>query len=427
MWRNPLLISGSGESVEVIFNTRTAQADLFVLLGEPSIAYDWDITVDGVDMLGFVISSSFPPGTTFQFNLINGGRIVGFGGLGGNGGTVAASEVGGARGGNGGDAINSVFPVSIDCDDGFLLGGGGGGGGGATYHIPSTTNKAAGSGGGGGAGFAYEIDSPFFPSGFFTSSPGIAGTGNIGVAAPENGTFGNFDTPGTGGTILTAGGDGGVLGSAGLAGTGVSPFTGSGQAFDGTGGAGGNAGRAFYGVGSANLTLTGVKSEATLRAQGRIRGQSKGPYFTGGSNTGIGTGADEQRYTNDASVAASSTHGFTFKSDGSLQYLNGISDPIQTQLFMAGTTGFVGTDFQVRQVSGPGTTLTGTWDSEAAAIDTWIDLSADRTWSFTHIGGGATIRTCGRLFELRRADVPGGSDDEILGRLWLLAIDEGGV
>jgi hypothetical protein len=426
VWRNPLLIAGLGEITQVTINTRTQQADLFVLLGSPVAPTNWQITIDGVEVLGLNITNSFAPGSTFSFILINGARLIGAGGFGGNGGTVAAQEVGGARGGNGGPALQSVFDVSMDCDDGYLLGGGGGGGGGATYHIPSTTNKAAGSGGGGGAGFANEIDSPFFPGGFFTSSPDIAGTGNIGVAAPENGTFGNADTPGTGGTIFTAGGDGGVLGSAGLAGTGISPtgtsFT---VSFDGTGGCGGNAGRAFYGIGSASMTLTGAKSEATLRSEGRIKGQSKAPYFTGGSNTGIGTGANEQRYINSASVAASSVHGFTFKSDGSLQYLDGDTNPIQTQLFMAGT-GLVGADFQVRQVSGPGTTQSGTWDAEAAAINTWVDLSADRTWSFTH-GGGASIRGTARLFEIRRDDVPGGSDDEIIGRLWLYAVDYGGL
>jgi hypothetical protein len=422
VWRNPLLIAGSGESVQVIINTRTENADLFNLLGEPSIAYDWDITIDGVDVLGFRIENTFPAGSTFQINLINGGRIVGFGGLGGNGGTVAASEVGGARGGNGGHAIQSVFDVSLDCDDGFLLGGGGGGGGGATYHIPSTTSKAAGSGGGGGAGFAISIDSPFFPGGFFTAPGGIAGTGNIGVPAPENGGFGNFDTPGTGGSIFQSGGNGGVLGSAGQAGLGTSPFTGSAQGFDGTGGAGGNAGPAFRGIGGATLTLNGAKSEATLRSESRIKGQSKAPYFTGGADSGIGTGANEQRYVNDASAGAASVHGFTFKTDGRLQYLDGGGDPFQATLFMDGT-GLVGGDFEVRQVSGPGVTLTGAWDFESGAINTWVDLSTDRTWSFTH--GTGSIRTCGRLFEIRRNDVPGNPDTEILGRLWLLAIDEG--
>jgi hypothetical protein len=423
VWRNPLLIAGTGESAQVLINTRTEQADLYVLLGQPSTPINWEITIDGVDMLGFAIKNTFPAGSTFSFTLINGARIVGFGGFGGNGGNAGTSEQGGARGGFGGDAITSAFPVSLNADDGYLLGGGGGGGGGASFNVPSSTVKLAGSGGGGGAGFSFSIDSPFFPSGWFTSSPGIAGSGTVGSGTgPENGQFGNFDQPGLGGTTLQAGGDGGLLGSAGLAGTGVSPFTGSAQNFDGTGGAGGNAGRAYFGTGSNVLTLSGAKSEATLRSEGRIKGQSKAPYFTGGPSAGIGDLATNNRYLNDASAGLGSVHGFTFKTTGQLQFLNGGGDPVQAGLFMDGT-GLVGADFQVRQVNGPGVTQTGTWDFESGAINTWVDLSTDRTWSFTH--GTGSIRTCGRLFEIRRTDVPGNPDDEIIGRLWLLAVDEG--
>lgn len=422
MWRNPLLIAGQGESAQVFITERTEQADLYVLLGQPSTPINWEITVDGVEMLGFRIENTFPAGSTFTFTLINGAQIIGFGGFGGNGGDVSTTSEGpGVRGGAGGAAIDSVFDISVNADDGYLFGGGGGGGGGAGYKVPSSTSRIAGSGGGGGAGFKNTIDSPSFPSGFFTSSPGIAGTGYTG-AAPSNGGFGNGATPGVGGANANAGGEGGLYGSAGLAGTGLNPFTQ--QFFNATGGAGGNAGRAFYGRSGSSMTLTGSKSEATLRAEGRIKGQSKAPYFTGGSDTAIGNSGSDNRYSNEASVGATSTHGFVFNSDGSLQFLDGGSDPLRTNLWLKGT-GAVGADFEMRQVSGPGTTQTGTWDTEASAINTWISLASNRTYSFSH--GGGTIRSCGRLFEFRRADVPGNPDDEILGRLWLIAVDEGAV
>jgi hypothetical protein len=176
------------------------------------------------------------------------------------------------------------------------------------------------------------------------------------------------------------------------------------------------------------MTINGTKNEATLRSEGRIKGQSKAPYFMGQKSTSDGADGTANRFTNDASDAASTTHGFVFTSDGRLQYLNSNGDPFLTNyLFDTVATGqnIVGADFEIRQVSGPGVTLTGSWDSEASAVGTWIDLSANRTYSFTH--GGGTIRFCGRLFEFRRADVPGNPDKEILGRLWLMAVDEGAV
>lgn len=430
MWRNPLLIAGQGESAQVFITERTEQADLFVLLGQPSTPIDWEITVDGVDMLGFRIESTFPAGSTFSFTLINGARIIGFGGFGGNGASVSSTSVGsGARGGAGGDAISSVFPISMDADDGYLLGGGGGGGGGAAYQVPSTPQTLlAGSGGGGGAGFALTIDSPTFPGGFFTSSGGIAGSGYNTQATPQNGGFGDGDIPGAGGLGATMyGGNGGVFGSAGLAGVSLTPFfQGLGSGFKGTGGAGGNAGRAYYGTGSNIMTLTGSKSEATLRAEGRIKGQSKSPYFVGLPINRIGDLGTDNRYHNDASIGGASTHGFVFNSNGTMQLLNGDNNPLLSNLWLS-TSGAVGADFEMRQVSGPGTTLTGNWDFESSAINVWTDLSTARTYSFTHDSGSSSIRNTGRLFEFRRADVPGNPDDEVLGRMWLLATDEDAV
>lgn len=398
MWRIPGPLIAGTQAFDQTFTVNTLIGDLYAFLGAPAGPAQVTFIIDGASLGDIRITSDFFPGSSFDFTCINGGQVVGLGGDGGDGADSFGST--GGQPGDGTDgshAIDTVFAVSLDVDDGFLFGGGGGGGGGAYINLGLT--GVGGGGGGGGRGFQ-------------TSNGGLGGSQ---PASPpgQDGTSGDLSTIGLGGSggtpsFANVGGDGGQFGSAGGVGYSSDIYTGAtNKTYRYNGGTAGTSGNAYFFTGaSAGLTLSGAKSEATLRSEGRIKGEVADwkvdlPFERIHTQTDSGT----------------LTVGFQFNNDGRLILLNDLGGD-------ADDTGFwntennqgasFGDDYEVRIAAWQ----EGTWDAEAAAIGTWSALTADRVWSITSATG---IESTAAYFEIRRNDVPLNPDEEVLCGGWLLA------
>jgi hypothetical protein len=177
---------------------------------------------------------------------------------------------------------------------------------------------------------------------------------------------------------------------------------------------GGRGGQAFSQNGGAP-TFNGVKSEATLRSESRIKGDTE---FTAVS---LGVFA----ITED-SVFASSTHGWRFNNNGNLLEIN--SDKGNTTFTTSWTQRTltdVGDNYEIRQRG-----LAGddgfTWDASPGAAGTWFSLSLNREWTITQ--ANPNFDKALSLIEIRRTDLPAGSsDDEITDSIFITAKDEAGV
>lgn len=190
------------------FNLKTAIETAFGTLTGPVIVY---CTIESGIKLGATSTSNrgfrtggFPSGSTL--NLINHGRIAGYGG---NGGGFA-----GKHGSPGGDAIYLDDNIIIDNADGEIFGGGGGGGKGADF-----TPGGKGGGGGGGQGYtdggnggqvlggAQDGDDGSESGRGLGGNPGGSGakSGGGGGTWGSNGTNGGTNSRESGGTGGTAG------------------------------------------------------------------------------------------------------------------------------------------------------------------------------------------------------------------------------
>lgn len=178
----------------------------------------------------FDTGAGFPAGTILR--LINQGLIIGRGGAGGQGRSVAVGYAASA----GGPALRAQYPLWIDNDGGIIGGGGGGGGGGGHGEKLGSSNfskdpvliKMPGGGGGGGR------------SNFGFSASGGAGGADTGTC--------NAGTSGGTGTHTGAG-------NGGAAGTIKAGYTATGL-YAGIGGAGGNWG-ANGSTGASGYTTAG--------------------------------------------------------------------------------------------------------------------------------------------------------------------------
>lgn len=186
-----------------------------------------------------------------SISLIIRGRIQGAGGKGGN------SNVAGQ---NGGPALYTRVPVSIDFAGGQIWGGAGGGGGGGQGAGPG--NQSGGGGGGGGAGFsagaAGRGGDPIQVSGPPWAQPGSNGFSGTDTAGGDGNSGGDGGILGTDGG---RGGDGGDPGQPGQPGTAGEASTGSAAQPGWPGQAGGAAGAAIDG-----------DSFVTIDASGDLRG-----------------------------------------------------------------------------------------------------------------------------------------------------------
>lgn len=409
MWRiPPPLVAGIGDAQSALITSDTYVGDLYTYLGSPSGRQDVTITVDGADAGEIIITNAWTAGSTFTFIATNNGRILGMGGAGGAGAPDLGATGDVATAGTSGTAAitnQGNYSVAIDADDGYIYGGGGGGGGG------SYTDTGAGGdpGGGGGGG-----------QGWTGGAGGAAGNPFTGVPAPTAGTAGTRSLAGSGGsgggvTIGTSdGGDGGTWGLGGATGRSSDMLVGFGEfaVFLYHGGLGGSAGRA-YSSSASQATYSGAKSEATLRSEGRIKGETGGGgnYLVLPSFNFNVVGFDIQP-TNDSI-------GVGFQSDGAYLKVDTTKVPAptpSTTYWLTGGSG-TGSEWEVRERGETGDTDGGAWTSQAAVPGTWVQLSTFMQWSKNYTGSGAKAA----LFEFRRSDIPGttSTSDEVMGSVFV--------
>jgi hypothetical protein len=384
MWRIPVSLFGGGGVVSLEFLIDEHIGDLFTYLGSPSAPVEVTITANNADVSSVWISSSFSSGSTFTLVGTNGGRFIGLGGDGDDGGDDdGASGSPGLNGSNGSAATNSSgFNVDIDIDDGYLIGGGGGGGGGS--YNDTGAGGTPGGGGGGGIGWG---DAAGGPAGSPTGSP-VASAGSAGSQA----TAGNGGAGGSSG--VNDGGNGGGWGLAGTEGDSANPCVDDLVAgiCDGNGGSGGDGGSAFWPGGGAIMTFSGAKSEATLRTENRIKGETEGNVFLAdlfviGNHVGMGH--------------PSKTYGFLFNTDGSITKRNTDTGDTTTYWWSTSGAAVTGADYEVRYLAS--TAAGDGWDTEPTPIvpDAWFSLGSQRI--YTYATPDAT-KTAGAMFQIRRTD-----------------------
>lgn len=445
MWRIPEPLRGGKTDYGIIITEDTAflgnpvgtngnqSPNLYEWLGSPAQPADVIMTIDGCNVGAINITPDFPAGSTFQFYLLNGGRICGATGGGGTGGdsqyaggnTPIIGE-GGDKGSVGGAAIlSSGFNVNIDADQGYLLGGGGGGGGGAFTKI------AGQPGGGGGSGqgwpfnvtsssrtvltritrefedlwFDYDdnrrtytrygdipetssytintIDYDWYPADINSRPGGARGTtpsgsynnagdggaGSLGGAGAAGRAGYSFN-----GFFINAGGRGGVWGSAGVPGDTTEVFNVGPLTWWYNGGAGGRAGQAFSSQNGATLTFNGSLTETELRAANRLKGEVK--------LNGVRS-FSEFNATNYA-AGNGLKQGWIFKADGSLvQVHNGSEIAVDGWLKETGVGN--GDDYLIRMGFALGSNNNG-WDVQPTTggdSHGWFPLTEDREISHT--------------------------------------------
>jgi hypothetical protein len=197
------------------YTTDTSNGNLFTKAGSPAYVGNFVFVVDpGVTLYGSTISSAalrcptnFAAGSTVKLIVL--GRILGAGGLGGDG--SGSVNTGGRPGGKGGDAMDVSRAITIDVTNGLIGGGGGGGQGGSGASISFPPYPTTG-GGGGGGGAGRNTGQPGVPNG----QPGTDLNGGAGGAPP---TDQEVQVPGDGG--YGGGGLGQPGGQSGAAGNAV--------------------------------------------------------------------------------------------------------------------------------------------------------------------------------------------------------------
>lgn len=357
-------------------------------MGSPAGPQNVEVTVDTADIGAVIVTADWDGGSTFNFICINGGRIIGVGGAGGNGGDDnGSSGTAGSDGTNGTPALQSDgFVINVDIDDGYLLGGGGGGGGGS--YEDTGANGTPGGGGGGGQGF-------------FTASGGLGGN-SIGLPPAADGGDGSQGGPGGGGTgggpSVNDGGDGGAWGAGGYSGDFATPGI-----LSGTGGLGSRAGNAFLHSNSGSIVYSGVSSEAILRTEERIVGETFGYPQLPDTTTYMSNGATR-------------TGGWNFLADtgGTLTLLNSFSGNFNHTNAWFALEDPILANYEIRDVPG---TREDSWSSTPTGSEgDWRVLSSQRDWE--QVGTGP--QTTSQVFEIRLVGSSG-----ILDSGFLRVINEG--
>lgn len=233
-------LAGSGDGYITVFLTIAGDTNNYVLNTAKVPTYVAGatrvvLTVNaGVTVGGGSSGAAFTVDTSWasldKVEVVNNGKIIGFGGAGGTGSTAPA----GTNGSPGGTALVASRPVRF-TNNGQLLGGGGGGGASAFdgYIDPYYSGYFECVSGGGGAGVN-------------PGSAASAGAGNISQPA-SNGSPTNGGAGAVGGSLGYTGGAGGNPGQAGQSGTGSPQY--NNYRPPGTGGAAG-----FYVQGNTNVT-----------------------------------------------------------------------------------------------------------------------------------------------------------------------------
>lgn len=219
------IASSTGASLNMTIEGNQQDVSLAALLGSVATPIVLNITIAQGAILsagstgsyGFDCDGALPVGSTL--NLVNLGYVIGRGGDGAEGASMAGDglgfSAGNARAGGGAlRAPGSGVTFNLTNGSGFIWGGGGGGGGGAAGSSNGSDRFGKGGGGGGGAG---------------------GGRGGPGAYRTNGNEYGAANRAGDG-----ADGSTGIDGSAGVAGGGAT----RGDAVGGSGGAGGGYGAA---------------------------------------------------------------------------------------------------------------------------------------------------------------------------------------
>lgn len=173
------------EDVDFVLDTSTENFDLSDVFAPAAGSYTIYINPDVVFGSTSASTPAFTTGTQnpgVSFNIINRGKILGMGGMGGSAGI--ATSMAGQNGFPGGIAFEATVPVSIDNGAGLIWAGGGGGAG-QIYIFPQGPNsfKVIRYGGGGGQGYGtavggFNTDGEFYT---FRAAPGTQASPGLGV------------------------------------------------------------------------------------------------------------------------------------------------------------------------------------------------------------------------------------------------------
>jgi hypothetical protein len=221
-------------------------------------------------------SYSFDTGITFPSGsllaLVNNGKVLGKGGLGGNGAgsSYLTAENNATAGAAGGPALRAQHALSITNNDTVGGGGGGGGGGGSAYIWdeacgPIVDIGASGAGGGSGQGSTTTSGGSGGSNTLWAEVDLQGPAGGSGTAASAGaGGIGPSQAPNLVGATSGSGGAGGTLGAAGVGGD-------TGNTQDDCGGAtsGTNLGATFGAAGACtagNVNITWTVAGTRLGA-----------------------------------------------------------------------------------------------------------------------------------------------------------------
>lgn len=203
-------------------NSDTNNYNIYNALGSPASSVSVSLTINSGVVVGStsilqpaLTTGNLPAGSSVT--IINNGYIVGKGGDGGKGRTLAS----GLPGENGGPALEATVPTIIE-NNSIILGGGGGGGagGGANCH---ECYDDPGAGGGGGAGRDIGLGGTSGLNGSYIGSDGTLTTGGAGGTVSYQGSneYNQAGNGGNGGNLGSNGqnGQNGMGYSGGLGGT----------------------------------------------------------------------------------------------------------------------------------------------------------------------------------------------------------------
>lgn len=257
------LFAAGGVTLDITIDTDQfigTEYNLYDELGAPADAVVVNLTIDGADVGSLNIDDRFAEGSSFNVTLTNTGRILGRSPTGGDGGKSewvgSAINTPATNGAAGGDALTLAQDISLDMDDGFILGAGGGGAGGGYDVATGTGDQNGGGGGGAGRGWGNTL------GGEGGATP--VGSGDDGEQYIVNPAASTDGSGGAGGNNSHAGGDGGTWGTAGSASTGTGV---------------GSAGTFGQDIGSAvavTVSLTGTQTKVQLETSNRLLGHYDG-------------------------------------------------------------------------------------------------------------------------------------------------------
>jgi hypothetical protein len=146
------------------------------------------------------------------------------------------------------------------------------------------------------------------------------------------------------------------------------------------GGNGGRGGSAFLPTNGATIVYSGAKNEATLITESRLIGLTTPGYprlGTFNNSTGGATGG-------------STTVGLRFESGGDLILVDSFGgNTTITDRWFDGTGTPVTSAFEIRE--SPNKQFNEAFSTAPAAVGTWVDLTANRTWSYNDVGPSTAV------------------------------------